>query len=973
MSTLNSVPHTRGGPLPEPIDLVAAWRAGDEAARVALVSRHVGAVDEAYAQKLKVVADHALRNDLRECLDIADLLLALGAVTNVAPIRALGLLVRANGIGIGRGDYAAAIPDYETAANIYLGLDRPVDAARSRIGQVYALAVEKQDTAAISVGDTAADILRQAQRWDSLAALLMNMAAIHGRSGQDRLALLRLNEVRDLCLRLGASARGQLAQVEVNRSIVLRNLGMFDESIAAAKKAQTLAADLDMPLDTANANECLAITYAILGRYNDALLLFQRTLEILEGDGRQRDAALVELSISNSLLKLGRLIDGLEHARRARLTLERLGGRIEIGQASLFEAEILASLDQTESAQAAIALAQEQFSAERSTSWLAQADLARASLIGRRGLTQESLDLAIKTAGTFDDLGQRHHAAFARLLAARTALRLGHSDQAYDLATSALDTGQLLGASDIVQPAYQTLGEIERRAEHLDKALDTFEKSMAELERVRGQMMIEDRSFFLRNKLSIYEDAVEASLASGRPARGLGYAERAKSRALLDMLDQRVSVRLEAQSPEDQPLVAELLTLRAQRDETVRRWQGEHALVLRDAQPGAAPEIRGELARIEKRITVLWNRLLMRNATYSHQADLWQVPDTDIAALLPTGATLLEYFVVHGKLVAFVGRSGRIQARHLDLSVEKLNALLRPLQLNLATCQDSAGRGLEPGPHLLRNAQSALRRLYEALIAPVRDDLTQDTELIIVPHGQLHYLPFAALFDGASYLNDAFTLRLLPSAGLLRHLGSSAIDPSGGRSGPGRFLAIGYSSNDQLPAARAEALSIAARMSGDALIEDEATAAALLERAPQLRALHLATHAEFRADNPLFSGLALADGWLTTLDLFNWRLNASLVTLSACQTGRSVIGGGDEILGLLRALLYAGAQSVVASLWPVQDAATAQLMERFYAGLAAGLPKSLALRDAQRTLRQNGLEHPYYWAPFFLVGDSGPL
>jgi len=510
-------------------------------------------------------------------------------------------------------------------------------------------------------------------------------------------------------------------------------------------------------------------------------------------------------------------------------------------------------------------------------------------------------------------------------------------------------------------------------------------------------MMIEDRSFFLRNKLSIYEDAVEASLASGRPARGLGYAERAKSRALLDMLDQRVSVRLEAQSPEDQPLVAELLTLRAQRDETVRRWQGEHALVLRDAQPGAAPEIRGELARIEKRITVLWNRLLMRNATYSHQADLWQVPDTDIAALLPTGATLLEYFVVHGKLVAFVGRSGRIQARHLDLSVEKLNALLRPLQLNLATCQDSAGRGLEPGPHLLRNAQSALRRLYEALIAPVRDDLTQDTErddltqdteLIIVPHGQLHYLPFAALFDGASYLNDAFTLRLLPSAGLLRHLGSSAIDPSGGRSGPGRFLAIGYSSNDQLyssndqlPAARAEALSIAARMSGDALIEDEATAAALLERAPQLRALHLATHAEFRADNPLFSGLALADGWLTTLDLFNWRLNASLVTLSACQTGRSVIGGGDEILGLLRALLYAGAQSVVASLWPVQDAATwpvqdaatAQLMERFYAGLAAGLPKSLALRDAQRTLRQNGLEHPYYWAPFFLVGDSGPL
>lgn len=968
-----SVPHPRQGPLPEPQDLVAAWRSGDAATRAALVSQHASAVDESYAQTLKGLADQGLRNDLRECLDVADLLLALGEANGIAPIQALGLLARANGVGIGHGDYAAAIPDYETAANLYLGLDRPVDAARSRTGQVYALAIEQQDDAALSIGEAAARVLREAGRRELLPHLLMNMGAVFGRAGRDREALIKFDEVRELCIGLGTSARRQLAQVDVNRSIVLRNLGDFAASIEAAQNAHTISIEQNMPVDTANANECLAVTYAILGRYNESLLLFQKTLEILDAGGRRRDAAMVELSISNCLLKLGRLVDGLEHANRARVAFEQLGGRIELGQASLFEAQILASLDRTQEAEDAIALAQAQFAAERSDAWLAQANLARASLIGAGGNVQESLDLALQVAGTFDELGQQQNAALSRLLAARAALRLAHTELAKEYATLALETGQSLGASDLVQPALQILGEIERKAENWQAALEAFEKSMMELERVRSQMMIEDRSFFLRNKLSIYEDAVDASLASGQPALGLGYTERAKSRALLDLLDQRVNIGLTAQTAEDLPLVEELLALRAVRDETVRRWQSEHALQLRSPASSGPDDIRLELARIEKRITALWHQLLMRNASYAREADLWQVAKTDVLPLLPTGSILLEYFIVHGELVAFVATSDGVVARRLGLSLKQLATLTNPWQLNLASCQDAAGRGQDLSAGLTKNANAALARLYTALIAPLSEHLVEGSDLIIVPHGPLHYLPFAALFDGTRYLADRFTLRSLPSAGLLRHVGPADLDLAGGRTGPTGLLAVGYSSNGQLPAARLEAMSIARLMAGQALVEDEATARAVLAKAPGLRALHLATHAEFRADNPLFSGLALADGWLTTLDLFNWQLDASLVTLSACQTGRSVIGGGDEILGLLRALLYAGSRSIVASLWPVQDVVTSELMEQFYLALAAGVHKAAALRQAQIELRQAGRTHPYFWAPFFLVGDAGPL
>jgi CHAT domain-containing protein len=180
-----------------------------------------------------------------------------------------------------------------------------------------------------------------------------------------------------------------------------------------------------------------------------------------------------------------------------------------------------------------------------------------------------------------------------------------------------------------------------------------------------------------------------------------------------------------------------------------------------------------------------------------------------------------------------------------------------------------------------------------------------------------------------------------------------------------------------------EAQAIAALLGGQLVLEDEATPARVRRAASECNILHLAAHGDFRPDNPLFCGVALANGWLTTLDIFNLRLKASLVTLSACQTGRSVVGGGDELLGLMRAFLYAGAASLVMSLWAVEDRSTAQFMGTFYRKLAKGCPKGTALRYAQLQFVQgNSLEgdpaaeahsHPYFWAPFFLVGDTGPV
>jgi CHAT domain-containing protein len=147
----------------------------------------------------------------------------------------------------------------------------------------------------------------------------------------------------------------------------------------------------------------------------------------------------------------------------------------------------------------------------------------------------------------------------------------------------------------------------------------------------------------------------------------------------------------------------------------------------------------------------------------------------------------------------------------------------------------------------------------------------------------------------------------------------------------------------------------------------EATLAALRDAAPAADVVHLACHAQFRADSPYFSALHLADGELSLRDAAALPLVASLVTLSACETGLSRAAPGDELIGLVRGFLLAGAPNVLATLWTVDDASTAALMEDFYAGLCAGARPAAALRAAQSASASAG-RHPFYWAAFALYG-----
>jgi CHAT domain-containing protein len=254
-------------------------------------------------------------------------------------------------------------------------------------------------------------------------------------------------------------------------------------------------------------------------------------------------------------------------------------------------------------------------------------------------------------------------------------------------------------------------------------------------------------------------------------------------------------------------------------------------------------------------------------------------------------------------------------------------------------------------------------------------------EIAIVPHGVLHYLPYAALIRTSGttdrFLIDDYVICYLPAASIL----ARQEDP---RARTERLIA--YAPDPTLPYTAGEARSIVSGFGsrGTAVIGRNATETSFKRVASDYDLIHFATHGYFNKMNPLFSGVELKadaenDGRLEVYEILNLRLKAQLVTLSACDTAMGAgyftdIPAGDEFVGLTRAFLSAGASAVAATLWEVNDSSTAQLMRSFYLGLTKHAPAE-ALAAAQRRMLHGdpAHSHPYYWSAFVVVGKGNSV
>ncbi|TAJ10024.1 MAG: CHAT domain-containing protein [Nitrospirae bacterium] len=463
-----------------------------------------------------------------------------------------------------------------------------------------------------------------------------------------------------------------------------------------------------------------------------------------------------------------------------------------------------------------------------------------------------------------------------------------------------------------------------------------YQRAIEVIEQQRSTINTEaSRIGFVGDKQQVYHLLISDLIAEGRPAQAFEYVERAKARALVDILASKQDFAAAGSASQQ---IVSLVTEIDQADQDLR-------VPVSSSEESRRRSARGVQVKANLR------------AAAPELASLVMVTETAsgaVQALLEPDETLLEYYYHDDDLYAFVVTRERVQA--VKLPGKGLLADVEEFRKSLEDPKSDETKALS-------------QKLYGRLVQPIAGQLATK-RLLIVGHGILHYLPFAALSDDAGYLADRYSLRLLPSASVLQFLKGRQAQKGGS------LLAFGNPDlGDRrldLKFAEDEVQTIArAFPNTKVLLRQDATKNAFKTLGPQFTYLHLATHGKFDPDAPLKSGLFLAgdaqgEGFLSLGDLYSMRLNAELVTLSACETGLGKVSNGDDVVGLTRGFLYAGSNSIVASLWEVDDLATSLLMTEFYAHLKKG-DKQEALRQAQLATKAK-YPHPYYWAAFQLTG-----
>lgn len=337
-----------------------------------------------------------------------------------------------------------------------------------------------------------------------------------------------------------------------------------------------------------------------------------------------------------------------------------------------------------------------------------------------------------------------------------------------------------------------------------------------------------------------------------------------------------------------------------------------------------------------------------------------------VQRMLAPGEALVEFHALDDRLVAWVIRKDGVQGRVIARGRKDLAADVEAFRKTVFTRSATVKTWGE--------------RLHALLIAPL--GLAPGEQLVIVPHDALHYLPFQALQSGGHYLIEDHALGFAPSASLAMQLVEHDAELRAGRGAAQRARLVafgnpGIDADRALPSAEKEVQLIGALFPDHRIfVQGAASKREFREASAKANILHVAAHGEVDLIDPLHSRILLApdgkdDGFLEAREVYGLNLGTvSLVTLSACESGLGRIARGDEILGFTRSFLSAGASTLLVSLWPVADQSTELLMTTLYRELAEGKPAAEAMRAGQlAVLKQRRFAHPFFWAPFDLMGD----
>jgi CHAT domain-containing protein/Tfp pilus assembly protein PilF len=555
--------------------------------------------------------------------------------------------------------------------------------------------------------------------------------------------------------------------------------------------------------------------------------------------------------------------------------------------------------------------------------------------------------------------------------------------------------------SETLWEAYFGLGQCFEVEGQYPSALACYKKATEIIDHIRSQLSLDDfKAGFARDKLKVYESLVHLLVALKKKEATSKYdeeifqtIEKAKARAFLESLEERSISSPDSIRPE----------FRSERDDISKRITLTISKLARPSLTKIQREILlKRLKREEQNYMSLLNRIKSEKATTPGLSSHCNVSIEIVQnQLLNPRTAILEFFLGGTESYACLITKSHFVLKTMS-SRAGIESSLRAYLKMLSTWPESKFRGV-----------AAAQRLYQDLLSPFDGIITFPIEhLIIIPDGRIYYLPFETLIRKAGkgqpqdrYLVELYRISYAPSVSALVFLADRSVPAER----PKRLLAIGdpdyskirsksgkasqtygqalrevYLDNgfdfSPLPFSKREVMQISKyfpKEQVDLYLEDKAREEVIKKAALEdYQIIHFACHGFQDEEMPLRSALILTldgdleeDGFLQVREISNLKLNADLVVLSACQTGRGKLENGEGILGLPRVFFYAGARSTISTLWKINDRSTSEFMRLFYRYFASGMDKAEALRLAKISMLRSKFSHPFFWAGFVLNGD----
>jgi CHAT domain-containing protein/Tfp pilus assembly protein PilF len=780
----------------------------------------------------------------------------------------------------------------------------------------------------------------------TIADTYLALGQLYSTMGKTEAAMVHLQKSLDLF----EQARDQRGEMEANLAIgsVWSDYGYFDIAKSYIGIANEMA--VAQKLGTARQNQLMASILSSAGEYEEALRWQERALDDAKSKKITGQIIWANIGTGDLYNELGDVNRAERYYRTAKSHKDSTSSESKSLQASL------------DMRMGELLNAKDYFTIEGSGTGEAIALMRMAELMIKRSETDSALIFLDQSFRLFKSSKNRQGIANNQLLRGKLYVETGK----YQKATNLLDSAKTYtDFPETVWQAWFHLGRMHEKLNDLEKARDSYLNSITVIEKIRGKLNIDEfKSSYFRNKREVYDRLIKVLLKLDKTDEAYQISERARSRAFYDIIAGR-KINFRGAVPGDLTQLEQIK--RAEIEKLYKLLQKPESPSLTNGNGSRQTdvrEIREALTEVQAEYEDIIQKIKLENPEYRDIIAAEPVLLADIQKKTAESTALLTYWISDEELIIWMITKSSISRKTIDVK-----------RMDIALKVEKTRKSLQSNN--LRESTAVLRELYSLIVAPVERKLRNFSNVVIIPNGPLHFIPFQALIDSdGKYMVEKYNITYSPSGSVYALFSDKKVRKGSGFMGMA-LSDVEVGNNPGLPGTEDELKKILPLFTEKlSAFGSESTETFAKKSVADYDFIHFATHGIYNYRQPLYSFLLFPpsdddDGRLNVWEVFEMNINSKLVTLSACETGLGNLDQGDEIIGLSRAFLYAGSSAVIVSLWSVADYPTSILMTNFYKYIK-NHPLQEALTLAQRDVIKQ-YPQPLYWSPFILIGNGNTL